>query len=109
MKEDLAEWLLAQIAEDEGKVRGPDRPSLWLLPRRWHGGRVWLPARIRDECATKRRLVELHEPENGYCSTCLESDSDLYGKVYEAAPCMNLRLLALPFADRPGYREEWRP
>jgi hypothetical protein len=24
-------------------------------------------------------------------------------------PCLTLRLLALPYADRPGYREEWRP
>lgn len=25
------------------------------------------------------------------------------------APCSTLRLLALPYSDRPGYREEWRP
>lgn len=28
---------------------------------------------------------------------------------YVVAPCPTLRLLALPYADRPGYREEWRP
>jgi hypothetical protein len=23
-------------------------------------------------------------------------------------PCATLRLLALPYADRPGYRKEWK-
>jgi hypothetical protein len=25
------------------------------------------------------------------------------------APCRTVRLLAVRHADRPGYREEWRP
>jgi hypothetical protein len=24
-------------------------------------------------------------------------------------PCLTVKLLALPYSDRPGYREEWRP
>ncbi|MEV8523155.1 DUF6221 family protein [Streptomyces sp. NPDC052000] len=28
---------------------------------------------------------------------------------YILAPCATLRLLSLPYADHPGYREEWRP
>ncbi|QNS08333.1 DUF6221 family protein [Streptomyces xanthii] len=28
---------------------------------------------------------------------------------YAVAPCATLRLLALPYADRPGYHEDWRP
>lgn len=93
MTNDLVVWLLEQIAEDEGQVRGPDRPSIWLLPRRWHGGRVWLPMRIRDECDAKRRIVEwLMHPH---------TDRDTREPL--------LRLLALPYADRPGCRKEWRP
>lgn len=27
----------------------------------------------------------------------------------EQPPCPTLRSLALPYADREGYRQEWRP
>lgn len=30
-------------------------------------------------------------------------------KRYEDEPCPTKRLLASPYADRPGYREEWKP
>ena len=132
MTNDLAPWLLEQIAEDERRLAPmmatfPDEPTLaergWLernpaiprFPDALTSSDVMSymidmgPARLLAECDAKRRLVELHEPERGHCSTCLETDSDLYGKTYETAPCMNLRLLALPYVDRDGYDEEWRP
>jgi hypothetical protein len=71
---------------------------------------TWAPGRVLVECDTKRRIIELHQPKtvtgtaNGKpvaesrCASC----ADLY-------PCQTLRLLALPYADRPGYRDEWDP
>jgi hypothetical protein len=70
------------------------------------------PARVLREIDAKRQLVELHHPElievtnadrderSGYW--CFECDSEPF-------PCRTLRLLALPYAGRPGYREAWRP
>ena len=74
------------------------------------------PARVLREIDVKRRVLEIHrviggwEDEDGQdiglgCNECGHSAeySDRGGW------CDTVRLLALPYADRPGYREEWRP
>jgi hypothetical protein len=92
----LAAWLLEQIDEDEQHVRDPRRPSILGLPRKWHG-RVWLPQRIRPECAAKRRVVRtlLAQAERGHAMDAWDT-LRIMAKIYAAL-------------DRPGYREEWRP
>lgn len=90
----------------------------------------WNPARVLAECEAKRRIVELHviggslrgpETDNKFytCELCGPNDWPLHkvdGRWVDVPepggdfwPCETLRLLALPYADRPGYREEWRP
>ena len=89
----------------------------------------WDPARVLAECESKRRIVELHRPSaEGYeddgpqeaCLLCqwdVDCDMVRYDHQYPDHarnharwwPCDTLRLLAVPYADRPGYREEWRP
>lgn len=80
----------------------------------------WDPARVLAECDAKRRIVELHKsagrlctgdpdlPESwhDYCDTCGSGEPYEYPTPW---PCDTLKLLALPYADRPGYREDWRP
>ncbi|MEW2351458.1 DUF6221 family protein [Streptomyces sp. NPDC006684] len=67
------------------------------------------PVRTLAEVEAKRALLELHheveDPQEmqDFCATC-----DVTGK-YPEYPCQTLRLLALPYADHPDYREEWRP
>lgn len=125
---DLAAWLLEQIAEDQAGADTEDRDyaDTTLLPtydsdhqRRWNTDRVLA------ECDAKRRVIELHTGEH----ECREMHTGTYpadwpkGANYGAAgeqwrhpsteyfderPCETLRLLALPYADRPGFREEWR-
>jgi hypothetical protein len=77
----------------------------------------WDPDRVLAEVEAKRRLVDLHPTRNSLrwpgvedieveiCETC--SRDGLSDEV--EAPCPTIRALALPYADRPGYREEWRP
>jgi len=72
----------------------------------------WNPARVLREIDAKRQLLELHHAEwvdtgdadgndrSGYF--CSECDVTPF-------PCRTLRLLALPYADRDGYLEAWRP
>lgn len=53
------------------------------------------------ECDAKQRIIE-------ECSKVLAVD----GWEYDDAPDLaerTLRLLALPYANRPGYREGWKP
>jgi hypothetical protein len=69
---------------------------------------------VLAECDAKLRIVELHEPwSGGYeCPTCAEGAGQDHGEIvveHMHSPCPTLRFLALPYADRPGYREEWRP
>lgn len=50
------------------------------------------PARVLRDVDAKRRVLDtLHE----------EGGDRMFADIF--------RLLALPYADRPGYREEWRP
>lgn len=56
----------------------------------------WEPARVLVEVEAKRRIIDLHAHFLGRMA------------VDELAD-MTLRLLALPYANRPGYREEWAP
>lgn len=91
----------------------------------------WHPGRVLAECDAKRQRIELHSGEH----ECREIHTGVYpddwpddwpaaaswgapGATWRHAaseyfevgnPCPTLRLEALPYADRPGYREEWRP
>lgn len=84
-----------------------------------HIARAADPARVLAEVDAKRRLLEAllgegHAVLRPGGSTQVYCDAD-YG-TDSACECgrdervgQYLRLLALPYADRPGYRDEWRP
>jgi hypothetical protein len=105
--EDLVRWLGAQLDEDgriaracpgDGewearhiKVYGPDLSAEVRAHMAVHD-----PARVLREIDAKRRVIaEAAEYEPGISG---------YAEMWTV-----LRLLALPYADRPGYREEWAP
>jgi hypothetical protein len=103
---ELAEFLLARVGEDEAvarAVRGSgvhdDRP----LVKEWIG--VANPQRMLVWSDARRRIVALHRTATGAgtdaAATC--------GGCGHPEPCPTLRLMALPFADHPDYREDWRP
>lgn len=113
--DDLVQWLRAQLDEDERIARacpgngewsaediavyGPDLSVEVRAHMAEHD-----PRRVLAEVDAKRRIIDLHKGVNDYCAEC-----DLVRSNYPYHPCTTLRLLALPYADRPGYREEWRP
>lgn len=74
------------------------------------------PARVLAEVEAKRRILDLHDGSHE-CST-LRRDTDWDGNPTEEVDsctwvaegtCTTVQLLALPYADQEGYREEWRP
>lgn len=73
------------------------------------------PARVLREVEAKRRMIAMHERDSfgaqEWCRKCAIGDScdDCLDYSTQVWPCATLKLLALPFSDRPGYREEWRP
>lgn len=70
------------------------------------------PARVLRDIDAMRRQVARHAPhEMGSCLTC---EAPHFGvKVCNHCerrwPCPDVRDLADVYADRPGYREQWRP
>lgn len=63
----------------------------------------WDPARVLVECEVKRQLVEREAKQ-------VEHVLDGPGLPPRKMPgTWTLRVLGLAYADRPGYRPEWRP
>lgn len=131
--DDLARWLGAQLDEDERIARGAD-PGPWKsesLGRhdqaainlaaptsliQFDGSRAAAngmhvsrhdPARVLREIDAKRAVLALHTQSlrDGGCQVCDVPG----GRRLRPDACTTVRLLASVYADRPGYREEWRP
>lgn len=105
----------------------PAEPVEWVLNRlpaavRQHIARHD-PARVLREVKAKRRIIEIHKLEVAKDPARFNQlTGEQLPDVYEVncavcgwatddptSGCETLRLLALPCADRPGYREEWKP
>jgi hypothetical protein len=136
--DDLVTWLRNALDDDERMARRlqDNRPGPWSIdvdyPGEPAGGTAVLdvhrelvavarggyvgdymsersPDLVLRDIAAKRRIIELCEPplidvsSPGECPPrYIEGRGASWGEPV-------LRLLALPYADRPGYREEWRP
>ncbi|MEU1240060.1 DUF6221 family protein [Micromonospora parva] len=127
--DDLVTWLRAQLDEEERVALAvPEAARRWTLD----GGTIhhghptdevvdWVyleggwehiarqdPARVLAEVDAKRRILDLFEYEQADVSLPWGPPTTVPGtRPATASPV--LRLLALPYADRPGYRDEWRP
>ncbi|WP_043493757.1 DUF6221 family protein [Streptomyces viridosporus] len=124
--DDLVRWLDEQLTEDERIVRAAT-PGPWVANKHEYGAEVYTeggegvaldhdaggvgwddadfiaehdPTRALREIDAKRRLLEWLEQKNQWAL-----DNNLWSWDDEEA----LRLLALPYAARPGYKESWRP
>lgn len=95
--------------EGSGSLAMPEEASLHIA--------AWDPARALAESDAKRRIVDLHshttEPGRRDRSrdweVCDMCGSGAGNQGSEPWPCDTLKLLALPYSDRPGYLEGWRP
>jgi hypothetical protein len=107
---DIAEFLLARIAEDRELVTAVReyRRKREPLEGDATGGYEWdnsglvyvSPARVLAECEAKRRIVELAHKQ--FDKVPVDGVAEL---VFDEV----LVLLALPHADHPDYDPAWRP
>lgn len=79
------------------------------------------PARVLREVASKRRVLERHrrprspaEHPGGVSSECcigcgFLGDDGIPARTPHIDLCPELRDLAAPYAERPGYKPAWRP
>jgi len=112
--DEAAVWhVRAQAADDGGVAR--------LIAR-------FDPARVLADIAAKRRILARHKPIPAvhapgswqlptgftgpfaaYCELCSDcADPDGGNNTYEPWPCPEVRDHAAPYADRPGFKPEWR-
>ena len=117
---DLDQFLLARIAEDkrvaaDAAVAGPAGPYPGdpSSPAAEHAARHD-PARVLAECAAKRRLVLAcrdSAPDRHFLGARPQglADFPLSPADQHQLAALTLALLALPYADHPDYRPEWRP
>lgn len=81
------------------------------------------PTRVLAECAAKRAIVELHavtvkkletEPFDAYTGEPNEPEYEVdcavcgWASDVPTSACQTLRLLAQPYADRPGWDPAWK-
>ena len=109
---DLADFILARIAEEETAARDLLRHAQEMEPAlrhvKWLGGLVrgghsWsdvrsMAARVLAECESKRRIIRL-------CGVDPHEPGALLLRVHTDAI---VRLLALPYADHSDFDEMWR-
>jgi hypothetical protein len=122
MTADLVQFLRARLHQDAteaGKLADDDDYEMepWQVRRDETG--AWdnyaylriAKARVLAEVDAKRQTVALHSDPTGHsCSITDDTGYALnYSDVAGDDACTTLRLLALPYADHPDYREEWKP
>lgn len=122
----LVDFLLARIAEDEALARGAvERSSYGWSDNAFseavelaenEGARKqgtdhiarWDPARVLAECDAKRRVVDSLRDLTDAETTEDQAWALERGDRSEQVAIATMRLLALPYADHPDYRDEWR-
>lgn len=126
--DELVQWLGEQLDKDgqiaracSGDGKWDERDVVIYAPNLGEEVRAHMvehdPARVLREVEAKRRLLDEHKPDGWDCSTCAapetyDDDADgnrEWSRDSKSFPCLTVRLLASVYADRPGYREEWRP
>lgn len=85
----LTEFLLARIAEDEAWAKHRDIVTFGCDDSRMS------PARVLADLEAKRRIV----------AQASFWEAEPVGRTLDYVA----RVLALPHADHPDYREEWKP
>ncbi|MFI2650191.1 DUF6221 family protein [Micromonospora fulviviridis] len=121
--DDLVTWLRQQLDEDERVARAADS-SRWLPEDKgitfeytaddFHEGEA--QARLAADTRANQEHIARHDPERVLAEVEAKRRilDECEWRIVDFDPghgCAQqvLAFLALPFADRPGYRAEWRP
>jgi hypothetical protein len=67
------------------------------------------PARVLREVEARRRLIDQYEAMRAGAEAAAGTILAGAAKVRLGACEMAVKIMALPFSDRPGYRSEWQP
>lgn len=95
--------------EGEGPPVRRTRPAKEADANGHHIAR-WDPARVLAECEAKRQIVEMFAEEYTETRDGLRRQRMTEPEFWRVLDMeRTLGFLALPYADHPDYRSEWRP
>ncbi len=101
---ELADFLLRRIADEERAARAARRGR--------HVSQLVGPGRLLADCATRRKIIALHEVHlmsDGVAAMLDgESGSCRAGRNEREYVCPTLRLLALRYADHVEFNPDWQ-
>jgi hypothetical protein len=115
---ELVAWLGEQLDEDERLARAagegwygydPTQQIAFVPPEDALHIATHSPARVLREIDAKRRTIELCVPPLVDVTGPGEPERSFVPGEGQPWGLDVLKLLVLPYVDRPGYREEWRP
>lgn len=98
------------------RLDGPQHEADALLVARMQPETVKKRAEARlAHIEATRQILDEHKPgrpkgrpnRQPGCLTCTTGQA--WDERAREANCLTLRLLAMPYADQPGYREDWKP
>ncbi|MBZ6290395.1 hypothetical protein KVH30_02255 [Streptomyces olivaceus] len=123
--DDLVQWLRAQLDGDERTARAADGELSAVFTRIGSFDpemaaderhiMTHQPARVLREIDAKRRTLERHTPHSSGTADCSVHCERAHPGVQVCNhdgrrwPCPDALDLTAGYADRPGYRETWRP
>ncbi|MFI6304291.1 DUF6221 family protein [Amycolatopsis thailandensis] len=113
--DDLIAFLNAQLDKDAERAYsgwGRDPEGRW--ENMDEGNSVMTPRAVLADVAAKRQIIEFcGEREQHFVGLpgALENPKarDFLPGLRQPSHSMVLKFLALPYADHPDYREEWKP
>ena len=114
MTDDLVGWLTQVWDEQEkdasnpikGEIHSRDCESIREhTPLPCECG---VPEQILNRIAADRQILALHKPYDHEGIGVLCNRCEGGAGAGPPWPCQTVRLLAQPYADRPGFRDEWR-
>jgi hypothetical protein len=130
MSDELVRWLGEQLDEDERIARRVE--SSWrqigetgvivasdgdraeeCANGNWAGIAEHIvehdPARVLREIEAKRGVLRQHEAVRGQVRNPVSAENRRAARIAQGELEDVVRLLAVPYSDRPGYRQEWKP
>ena len=106
---DLATWLRAQLDLDEAlaeelRLAAPTVRTVVGINARGLRGQLdpWDHRRWVAEAKAKRQILDEYEAAGAYVDAHPQANGGEAHGLWTA-----LRMLAAPYSDRPGYRDEW--
>lgn len=89
-----------------GEVICQTQRDEWARHIGWHN-----PQQVLLECAAQRRIVDVYVRTAHAMDRVTREEETVYvgARVAAEEAALVAKLLALPYADHPDYREEWRP